>query len=307
MLTSFFNKSKPVNTIVVLVYMTVGFFAVNVFFNKEDLGGVQLAKSIGVWLLYVFTMFILDFISQKNELTRRTSYRILLFASFTLAFPEALKKPEIILSGVFILLALRRVLSLRSGRHMERKLFDAGIWIGLAALTFFWSYLFILVLVGALFYYGKSAWRYWVIPCFAFLAIAILTYCYVLYIGESSSYILEIIEDVSFDFGAYSSLKTLVPIAFVSTLLLWTIWTFLKESAASTMALRPTYILIVVFALTAILITLMAPNKNGAELYFFAIPLAIIATSFFENTAGNWIPEVLLWIIVLLPFAHYFL
>lgn len=307
MLTSFFSKSKPVNTIVVLVYMTIGFIVANANSFSEGFSGTQILSTIGLWLLYIFTMFVLNFISQKNELTRRTSYRILLFAGFTLAFPEALTNTRIMISGVFIMLAMRRILSLRSGLYMERKLFDAGLWIGLATLTFFWSFLFVLVLLAALFYYTKNTWRYWLIPGLAFTAIAILTTCYVLYLNEDSSYILEIIDDFSLDFREYSLIKLLLPVSFVSTFFLWTIWTFIKESSAASVAMRPTYILILIFSLVAIVLILVSPEKNGQEWYFFAIPLAIMATSFFENASSAWIPEILLWIIVLLPFAHYFL
>jgi len=306
MLTSFFSKSKPVNTIVVLAYMTLGFIMANVSLYKDGFEGVKTLNLIGVWLLYIFTMFVLNFISQKNELTRRTSYRILLFACFTLAFPEALVRPEIIVSGVFIMLATRRILSLRSGRHMERKLFDAGLWLGLAVLVFFWSHFFLIVLLGSLFYYGKSSWRYWLIPCLAFFAIGIITYCYILFI-EDNSIILELVDDASFDFEKYSSLKVLVPVSFVLALLLWTIWAFLKELGASSIALKPTYILILFFALASVGVVIFASHKNGAEWYFFAIPLAIITTSFLENVESKWITEVLLWIIVLLPFVHYFI
>lgn len=307
MLTSFFSKSKPVNTIVVLLYMTIGFIVVNINSFSDRYSALQILKIIGLWLLYIFTMFVLNFISQKNELTRLTSYRILLFGAFTLAFPEALTNPKIIISGVFIMLSIRRILSLRSGLHMERKLFDAGLWIMFATLVFFWSHVFVLVLFGALIFYGKSSWRYWFIPVLSVATVAILTTCYVLYINEDSSYILNIIDDASFDFRQYSLIKIVLPIAFVSTFFLWTVWTFLKESAAASAALRPTYILIFVFALVALLIVLVAPDKNGQEWYFFAIPLAIMGTSFFENESSKWIPEALLWIIVLLPFAHYFL
>jgi len=306
MLTSFFSKSKPVNTIVVLAYMTLGFIIANVSSYEDGFEGLKTLKLIGVGLLYIFTMFVLNFISQKNELTRRTSYRILLFACFTMAFPEALRRPEIIVSGVFIMLATRRILSLRSGRHMERKLFDAGLWIGLAVLVFFWSHFFIIVLVGSLFYYGKSSWRYWIIPYLAFFAIAILTYCYMLFIDDNSI-ILRLVDDASFDFKKYSSLKVLVPVSFVISLLLWTIWTFIKELGAGSVALRSTFFLILFFTLASLGIVLFASQKDGAEWYFFSIPLAIIATSFFENTSSKWISEVLLWIIILLPFSYYFL
>lgn len=307
MLTSFFSKSKPVNTIVVIVYMSLGFIMANFSVSNKGFDVGRTLKLIGVWLLYIFTMFVLNFISQKNELTRRTSFKILLFASFTLAFPNALLNAEIIVTGVFIILAIRRVLSLRSGRHMERKLFDAALCIGFASLVFFWSYIYILVILVALLYYGRSSWRYWIIPFLPFVALSILTICYVLYIEADSSFIIDFIDDNSFDFGQYSQIKLLLPIAFIISFFFWTIGSFLKESAAVSMALRPTYILVLVFALVALLFVVVVPGKNGREWYIFAIPFAIMATSFFENASSKWIAEVLLWIIILLPFAHYFL
>lgn len=307
MLTSFFGKSKPVNTIVVLVYMTIGFIVATLSLQEGAFDTVGILKKAGVWALYVFTMFVLTFISQKNELTRRTSYRILLFASFTLAFPQAINSPEILISGVFIMLALRRILSLRSGRHMERKLFDAGFWIGLSILTFFWSGLFALVLIGALFYYGKSSWRYWFIPLLALVAIAILVVCYGLYTDQAMSIWSRIYDPISFDFSAYSNLKLLLPIAFCIAFMLWTVWDFIKELGTSSVALRPTFVLILFFAIIALGMVLVYQEKNGAAWYYFAIPLAIIGTSFFENASSKWISEALLWMIVLLPFAHYVL
>lgn len=307
MLTSFFNKSRPESTIVILVYMTIGFILINVSSYSNGFDGLSILKAIGVWGLYIFTMFFLNFISQKNELTRHTSYRPLLFAAFTLLFPEALINPEIIISGVFIMLALRRILSLRSGKGMERKLFDAGLWIGIATLVFFWSHIVVIVLIVALISYGRNTWRYWFIPGLAFAMICIFITCYVLYIGESNNYILQGLQNVSLDFTRYSEIKLLLPVAFVSAFFLWIIGAFLKESTTTSMTLRTIYMLILVFAIATLMIVFVAPHKNGQEWYFFAIPLSFMATSFFENTSNKWIPELLLWIIVLLPFAHYFL
>lgn len=307
MLTSFFSKTKPANTVVVLLYMTIGFLGVHLVAFKEGYGITDLLRIVGLWLLYVFTMFILNFVVQKNELTKRTSYRIILFAAFTLAFPEALLQPKLIISGLFIILALRRILSLRSGRHMERKLFNAGLWIGLATLVFFWSHLFIIVLLGALIFYGRTSFRYWIIPWLAVISIAVLTTCYFLYLNQSIVEELNLIEKFSFDFTAYSNLNILIPIAFLCSLFLWAIWSFVKEYSHAVIAQKPLYILIIILTMVSLAVVVFAANKTGAEWYFVAIPLAIVVTSFFENAASKWIPEVVLWLIVLLPLTYYFL
>jgi len=262
---------------------------------------------IGVWALFIVTMFILNFVSQKNELTKRTSYRILLFASFASSLPVALQTPRIIIAGVFVMLAMRRILSFRSGLHMERKLFDAGLWLCLASIASFWTGMFSILLLAGLLFYASTTLRYWFIPLLAVICVAILCSCYVIFIGEDQSFILNIIDDFSFDFSSYTSLNILIPIAVFSTLFIWTIFRYIKDSKRAVIAQRPLYFLIIFMAIIAIAIAMIANNKTSAEWYFFIIPLAIIMTNYFENAYGKFFKEFLIWIVVLLPFTHYFL
>ena len=220
---------------------------------------------------------------KKNDLTKPSSYRILLFAAFASALPIALQNAEILISGVFVMLALRRILSFRSGLHMERKLFDAGLWLCLATMTYFWTSAFSIVLLAGLLFYGGSTVRYWFIPLLSVICIAILSTCYVIYIGGDQSFILDIIDDFSFDFSSYSSFEVLLPIAVFSTLFLWTVLKYLQDSKRVVMAQRPLYLLVLLMAIIAICIVFITYNKTGAEWYFFLIPLAIIMANYLES------------------------
>lgn len=306
MLTSFFSTSKPIHTVIVLVYMSVSYFVANRILFLDSFSWKGFLQSVGIWLLYVITMFILNFVSQKNELTKRTSYRILLFAVFTSALPIILQTPKIIITGVFVMLALRRILSFRSGLHMERKLFDAGLWLCLATITCFWTGSFSILLLAGLFFYGGSTIRYWFIPLLSVICVAVLCTCYVIFIGEDQSFILSIVDDFSFDFSAYASLEVLIPMAVFSTLFLWTIFRYIQDSNKTTIAQRPLYLLVIFMAIISVAIAIITDNKSGAEWYFFLIPLSIIMANYLENASGKWFKEFLLWIIILLPFAGYF-
>ena len=145
---------------------------------------------------------------------------------------------------------------------MERKIFDASLWIGVATLVYFWSHITVLVLIVALISYGRNTLRYWLIPGLAFATIIILTTCYVLYIDEDIDYILGGIQEVSLDFTKYSEIKVLLPVAFVSAFFLWTIGAFIKGSATTSMALRTVYILIFVFAMATLMIVFVASNLS---------------------------------------------
>ena len=307
MLTSFFSTSKPIHTVIVLVYMSVSYFLANSALFSEGFSWIVFLQSIGVWFLFILTMFILNFVSQKNELTKRNSYRILLFAVFASALPVALQSPKIIIAGVFVMLALRRILSFRSGLHMERKLFDAGLWLCFACIMYFWTGTFFVLILAGLLFYGGANIRYWFIPLLSVICVAVLCTCYVLYAGEDQSFILDVIDDFSFDFSSYTSLQILIPIAVFLTLFLWTIFRYIQDSKRATIAQRPLYLLVVFMAFIALGIVMITNMKTGAEWYFFLIPLAIMMTNYLENASGKFFKEVLLWILLLLPFTHYFL
>ena len=307
MLTSFFSTSKPIHTVIVLIYMSISYFMSNKALFSDGFTWTVFLQSVGLWFLFIMTMFILNFVSQKNELTKRTSYRILLFAVFTSALPVVLQTPKIIIAGVFVMLAMRRILSFRSGLHMERKLFDAGLWLCLASITYFWAGTFSVLVLAGLFFYGGATIRYWFIPLLSVICVGVLCTCYVIFIGEDQSFILDIVDDFSFDFSTYTSLNTLIPIAVFLTLFLWTILRYIQDSKRATIAQRPLYLLVIFMAIVAIIIVIITDNKTGAEWYFFLIPLAIMMTNYLENASGKFFKEFLLWIVVLVPFAHYFL
>lgn len=307
MLTSFFSTSKPIHTVIVLVYMSVSYFLANSGLFSDGFSWLIFLQSMGVCFLFILTMFILNFVSQKNELTKRSSYRILLFAIFASALPVALQSPKMIIAGVFVMLALRRILSFRSGLYMERKLFDAGFWLCLACIIYFWTGTFFVLIFAGLLFYGGATLRYWFIPLLSVICVAVLCTCYVLYTGEDQSFVLDVIDDFSFDFSSYTSLKILVPIAFYITLFLWTIFRYIQDSKRAIIAQRPLYLLVVFMAFIALGIVMMTNKKTGAEWYFFLIPLAIMMTNYLENASGKFFKEFLLWILVLLPFTQYFL
>jgi RsiW-degrading membrane proteinase PrsW (M82 family) len=81
MLTRFFGTSKPLAVVVVIIYMTLGFFYSNRQWVIEPFNWQETLRLVGMWLLFISTMFILNFVAQKNDLTKRSAYGVLLLAS----------------------------------------------------------------------------------------------------------------------------------------------------------------------------------------------------------------------------------
>lgn len=305
MLTKFFSTTKPTTIIVVLIYMSLGFFYSNIVLVEVDFGWQYMLEMIGKWLLYILAMLTLNFIVQKNDLTKRSTYGILLFAALSLVLPPALQNLKILLAGLLILVALRRILSLRSGIHMERKIFDATLWILFASLAVFYSWVFIIVLYLAFVFYSNSNVRYFLIPLIALLGFGIIGYSVLLYMYDNYQDVVISLPAISLNFESYNQLSILIAISFIIGTLMWTLWTYLKEQNKASASQKGRYAVVLTILLVSFIFVFITDNKTGAEWYFVIPPVAIIVSNYLDNTESLLFKESLLWFILLLPFIIY--
>src|SRR5690606_28189977 len=112
MLTSFFGNSKPVHYLILGAFISVG-FVWTLFFEFPDV------ITIGTLLFYalligvtIFGVILLDFIVNKNNLTLSNAYAIFFYTSFIGMLPIVFLNSNILLANLFLLLALRRIISL---------------------------------------------------------------------------------------------------------------------------------------------------------------------------------------------------
>lgn len=281
--------------------MTVGFFYSHRDIVTTPFTWTHTLKVLGMWFLFIATMFILNFVAQKNDLTRRSSYGILLFGAFSLALPVALRDGAVLLAGAFILIALRRIISFRSELHMERKVFDAALWILLASLLFYFSWLYLIAIYLALLSYRILNPRYFFIPFIALLSFGVIYYSILLYQTGDPFDVVFNFQSVSFDFSGYSTIKVLIAIAFFIGTLLWTVWSYLIEQNKASTGSKGRYSVILGILAVGLFIILLTPNKTGAEWYFIIPVMTIIVSNYLEHTKSLIFKESLLWLIVLLP------
>ena len=306
MLTRFFGTSKPLAVVLVFIYMTLGFF----YSNREQFvapfNWQEVIRLVGMWLLFISTMFILNFVAQKNDLTKRSTYGVLLFAAFSLSLPVALRDGAILLAGFFILIALRRIISFKSELYMERKIFDATLWILLAALAFYFSWLYLIAIYLGLLLYNISNPRYLFIPLIAFISFTVIYYSFLILQAGAPADVTIVFESVSFDFGAYNKVKILIPIAFFIALMLWTVWKYLGEQRNASSGSKSRYSVILGLLAVGLLVIALSAHKTGAEWYLIVPVMTIIVSNFLEHTESPIFKESLLCLIVLLPvFINY--
>ncbi|MDT0642157.1 DUF6427 family protein [Zunongwangia sp. F363] len=302
MLTSFFGKSTPVNIIAVVLFMAAFFVFANFQEWFLNLGLQPFFEKLGVLLCFILSVLVLNFIAKKNELTKRSAYKILLFAIFSSSFFALLKNDQAIVANLFILLAFRRIISLKSRKVVQQKIFDATFWICIASLYYFWSVLFLaVVFVGIIFYasYVKNL----LIPLIAFLAVLSLTECFHLLVYDSFYTFAEWYQPVNLNFGNYQELELLVPLSIILALLLWTLMSYFSVIQKASITRRPVLNLVLFSLAVSLCVAVLSHQKDGSEFIFFFVPLSIIASNYFDSKKDRVFKEVLLVLLILMPFA----
>lgn len=300
MLTSFFSNSRPINFIIVAVYLTFFYIAanLNVFFSST-IGTIL--QEVGMLLVLILSVFMLNFISGRNELTGRNAYKSILFAGFLCMFDAALQNNDVILANLFLLLALRRVLSLRSQKEIVRKIFDATFWVLVASLFYFWSILFLFVVYFGVLVHVGHRFKNWLVPLIAILTLLSIITSVDLLLTDTFYTFSDWYQDSSFDFSAYRKPLILIPAAFLFALTLWSSFFYMLIIQKASANAKSSLFLILLCGGVAITVGVFAPTKNGSELLFFFAPLAIIVINYFQNMDDKWFKEILFLSIVLLP------
>ncbi|SHF71070.1 hypothetical protein SAMN05444483_102132 [Salegentibacter echinorum] len=302
MLTSFFSKSKPVNGIAISILLSIFFIIAN--FNEwfTDFKILVFLEKIAVLLSLILSVFILNFIAKKNELTRRSAYKMLFFVLFSISFFALLRNHQAIFANLCLLFAFRRILSLKSKKVTQKKIFDATFWICIASLFYFWTILFVVVVYAGILYY-LPAFKNWFIPPLAFLCVMFLCLSFHIVAYDEWYTFFQWFQESNLDFSSYQNLDILIPISIILALTLWTLTNFLSVVRKVSVSLKASLNLILLSLLTAIAVAVLAPTKDGSELIFFFVPLSIITSIYFDQKRDKIFREVLLVLLILMPLS----
>lgn len=296
MIASVFSKSRPFNYILVSGLLVLCFFiyqiqTVDVTSNTSFswLKGIQ--KSV-ILLLLVASLFVTNFITKRNGLSKDNSFSALFFVSFLMFIPSAFDDFKIVLSSFFILLAMRRLISMKSLLTPKEKIFDASLWIFIAALFHFWSILFIVIVFVSIIFHVSGDYRNWVLPFIAFFTVGILFIFFSLLIDKE--WLNVVWNPTGTDFEFYYLEKSAGNAALVLYALFSIVFLF---SMVFTLSKRPIIMLasykkVIFIFLISILIYLISPDKNNALLLFGLMPASILATGFIEINKDSVLKEI---------------
>lgn len=305
MISSFFSKARPIHFVVVTLLLLVAFTYTKAVYVKQVIDVLFIFKQILLFGVCVLSIFVFDFISGKNDLTKNNSYKILFFSLFMVLMPQTFLNSKLLVANLFILFALRRIISIRSKKQINKKVFDAAFWISLASLLSFWSSLFYILIFAALLLYAVADVKNWIIPFIGVLTVGVITVSFlVLTHTDVLGYFSSINTTVSFDFSMLNSPQIVLSSTVILSYFAWAVIFYVLNIKSKSKSYKPSYLLVLMAALIAIVILVIVPQKTGAEFLFLFAPLSIILANYMEIISEKWFQEILIWLLMLVPIIN---
>ncbi|KAF2336447.1 DUF6427 family protein [Flavobacterium daemonense] len=298
MITSVFKKSTPLNYSLVVILILVFFF----LFQIQDptwITNYFLAfQKVSLLCFILASFFLINFIAKKNGLSKDNGYTIFFYLLFILFFPTIFNDSNVIYANFFVLLALRRLISLQSLKASKEKIFDASFWILVASLFQFWCILFLILVFISIIFHVSRDYRNWVLPFVAVLAVGLIFFMVSLLFHFDAIAFFEkrAVIDLRIDYFKNNYENGALSI-YVAVAL------FFIVSMLSTLSNRPqivhtSYKKIVACFFIAAFVFVLSPNKSNDLLLFSITPLTIMASSHVEYMQQKLNNEIVFYVLI---------
>ena len=301
MISSFFGKTKPVNFIIVLSFLFVTYGLVHFFLLDRNYDLYEWLLQLLVFMVLAIGVFATDFIVKRNKITAPNSFAILFYALLILVFPESLGDKNGIFCSLFLLLATRRLISIRTLKDIKLKIFDATLWVLVASLFYEWAILYLILVFLAIYIYEPKNIRNWMVPFAGIFTVFMITYC-VLVLSNNTEFLSNHYQ-FSFKFNvAYFSKWTNSTklIIYVLLTFLAMLYAFLKLGKAGLGQIVTMRLIGFSFVL-GIILEILNSTSNVHPIMVTFFPAAVFLTNYVESIKKANIKEVVLMVSVFIP------
>ncbi|SFW64062.1 hypothetical protein SAMN02927921_02908 [Sinomicrobium oceani] len=301
MISSFFNGAKPINFLLIVLYVGFFYWITQFYLYDTVWTGGELLSRFFTFLVVVFSVFLVNFIIRKNTLCEGNAYGALLFVLFLCAFPQIFRSPEIIMANLFVLLALRRMISIRSLIQIKQKIFDAALWICVAGLFYEWTLVFLVVVFAAVLVYRIGDYRNWLVPFVAVFVVGLLLVTYVAWCSDMAWVRQTFPFSVSFYSARTTTAGFVIPLVLIALFSFMSLAVFLANYKSKPSALQSSLLLVVITLLVASGIAAISNNRESDEVVFTFFPAAVLMANYLQLLTRKWWKEFVLWVFVALP------
>jgi len=298
MLSVRFENTKPITFIIVLLALLIGDGLFQFKILQLSLSDVShLTVLMSTFVLLFLSLLLLHQIDRWNELTdTKNCYSIAFFSIFVVLFPTLFDKVKLVGANLLIIVALWRVLTLKTGEGIPQKLFDTSLLIICAGLLHPWALIFLLNVWISLLFYGAEKRRYWFIPLLAIITVSILLGAILLILQEPfpiDDFTNLITSDINnlLNFSSHS-IATTIAVCSLALLLLVALAVYYFRSVYHSIS----SLVVIQFLWIGLIVVFLSKEV----IYTFA-PIAILFALYVEKIRVWWLKEIVLWSLLSMP------
>ncbi|NWO30252.1 hypothetical protein [Capnocytophaga sp. oral taxon 903] len=298
MLSVRFENTKPITFIIVLLALLIGDGLFQFKILQLPLSDVShLTVLMSTFVLLFLSLLLLHQIDRWNELTdTKNCYSIAFFSIFVVLFPTLFDKVKLVGANLLIIVALWRVLTLKTGDGIPQKLFDTSLLIICAGLLHPWALAFLLNVWISLLFYGAEKRRYWFIPLLAIITVSILLGTILLILQEPfpiDDFTNLITSDINnlLNFSSHS-IATTIAVCSLALLLLVALAVYYFRSVYHSIS----SLVVIQFLWIGLIVVFLSKEV----IYIFA-PIAILFALYVEKIRVWWLKEIVLWSLLSMP------
>jgi hypothetical protein len=293
---------------VLLLSLLFVFFALaHLGFDRMTFDSVSFFQ--GLWSLgcLLFSVFVVNFVVQRNQLTAAHSFAMLLYALFIILFPDTMLDADVIFAAFFLLLAYRRLISLKSLKNPKSKIFDGALWILVASL-FLNQLIFLLILVWFyVYFYVPKQPNYWLIPLAAAAVVALTGWSFS-YIAGDPEYLFRhyslLLKDATL--VRFSGVYWIKPAVFLLLVLISGILSFVRQGKSGQGKLTQLRLLILGWFLLILIIS-FSGERLGSTIMLTFFPSAVFMARYVESIRRGYIKDIVLSAAAVISILGFFL
>ena len=308
MLANFFGKSNPVNFIVIFSIFLGFFFIHSSISTPSAIFNFSFVLDLLLMLTFFLVFFFFfNFILSKNKLTLYNSYGFLIFVLLFGFFPGSMSSRHELLLNILVLVYLRRVYSLRSGKDLYKKIFDSGFWLGILFLVAPKTVLFGILLFLSIWLFQKINLRTLLIPCLGFLAPVLCYVAYCFWFNQTEEFITLFLWYANYNFELFTDRSLFISSMILGVLLIISILVKTPKVISISGNYRKYWILILFNLLIAITVLLIQNSLNESQLLLLFFPISIILTNWLESIKTPIYKNIFLVLFIGCPFLLLFI
>ena len=306
MITSLFRKSTPFNYALVALLLLIFFF----LYHFQDVNGMEslivILQKTGLFFLLLASLFLTNFMAKKNGLSKDSTYVVLFYFLLLLFSPSILNNPNLLLSNFFILLALRRLISMQSLQFPKEKIFDASAWVFIATLFHFCSILFIILVFVTILFHVARDYRMWLLPFLAFFSINVLFLLFAILFDKNAIGILLQSTYADYNIGYFTNNYQNAAFSIFVAIALFFLVSLQLTFSSKPIIVHASYKKIIISFFIGVAIFIISPDKSNDLLVFTFASLAIMATSHVESTQVKLQKEIIVSVFIICSVFTFF-